>query len=305
MQDYALRRIVLGMDLEGLADGALRRAMELATHADAHLDVVHAVDIHPPFRGTASSPEWAAATAAAMAEAHAKLEGRLELGVETPPFAELPLGDYVTVRVGRPARVLLEFAEEHGADLIVLGPHRERRLFDFGGTARALLAHAPCPIWVQATEPEPVRRILAAIDLSPQSERVLTLARTLARVFEARVRVLHSFFEPSFAYDLDGHEPTGPTYVVDHVRDATRKAFLAQVEAFPWGEVEAETEFASGEAHAVILGQQEDHDLLVLGSHGRGALSTAILGGQAYRVLRSANRPVALVHQEVRALAPA
>ncbi|HED65258.1 MAG TPA: universal stress protein [Planctomycetes bacterium] len=302
MKDYQIRRVVLGLDRDGLASHALTRAMDIAASCDAKLDVVHAVDIHPPLRGSSSGPEWAATTAAAMAEAHRALEGKLELSVETPPFAELPVSDYLTVRVGKPSEVLLCFAEEHSADLIVLGPHKHRKLFDFGGTARAVVARSPCPLWVETQEPKPIKRILAAVDLSEESEKVLALARTMAGVFDAPVKVLHSFFEPSFAYDFEGHEPTGPTYVIEHVRRSTEEALDELVSGFAWGGVEAETEFTSGEAFREILDRQGQADLIVMGSHGRSAIGSAVLGSQAYKVLRSAEIPVALVHQSAHPL---
>ena len=70
--------------------------------------------------GNASSQEWAAHAAEMMAEERKEIEGRLALTIEHPRFVERPIDDYFTVRVGRPAAVLIDFAKEHLVALIVL-----------------------------------------------------------------------------------------------------------------------------------------------------------------------------------------
>jgi hypothetical protein len=52
------------------------------------------------------------------------------------------------------------------ADLIVLGALRRRPAIDFGSTARAVLAKATCPVWVQPGPVGTIRRILVPVDLS-------------------------------------------------------------------------------------------------------------------------------------------
>jgi nucleotide-binding universal stress UspA family protein len=52
------------------------------------------------------------------------------------------------LRLGSPRHVIVEVASEVGADLLVIGSHSKRRLFDIalGGTARHISTHAPCEV---------------------------------------------------------------------------------------------------------------------------------------------------------------
>jgi len=302
METQKIRRVLVGIDQGNLSEHALPLAMELASTFDAKLDVLHAVDIHPPSRGTAAAKRWAETSAKAMAAARKAVEGRLSLTVEHPRFAELPPEDYLRTVVGRPATVLLHFANEHAVDLIVLGGHRHRKLFDFGGTARAILGQSPCPVWIQMAPMKPIERILAAIDLSESNEQVLSAARTLGQMLGASVEVLHCFQPPTFAYEAVGEvgaaELMGSSYVIESVRDDESKEFTRTFEEFDWGGVEASSTFVEGEPHEQILACEERCDLLVLGTHGRTGLARAVMGSEAYKVVKGARGPIVVVPQK-------
>lgn len=49
-----------------------------------------------------------------------------------------------------PAEAILKYAEEISADLIVIGSHSKRNIFDvlLGGTAEAISKDAPCPVLI-------------------------------------------------------------------------------------------------------------------------------------------------------------
>ena len=52
------------------------------------------------------------------------------------------------LRVGNPREVIVQVARELVVDLLVMGSHSKRGLFDaaLGGTARQISSHAPCPV---------------------------------------------------------------------------------------------------------------------------------------------------------------
>src|SRR5262249_32286714 len=99
----------------------------------------------------------------------------------------------VEVVEGHPAEVLLEETRRRKAGLLVLGTHEKRAFLDFGNTLRALYAKSPVPVWVQPGPVAPIRRILAAVDLSEHSLHALGAACTLAKAFAAEVRAVHCF----------------------------------------------------------------------------------------------------------------
>jgi nucleotide-binding universal stress UspA family protein len=56
------------------------------------------------------------------------------------------------LRVGSPRHVIVEVAQEVGADLLVIGSHSKRGFLDIalGGTARHVSEHAPCTVLMVA-----------------------------------------------------------------------------------------------------------------------------------------------------------
>jgi nucleotide-binding universal stress UspA family protein len=299
-----IHRIVAGLSLDKLSDQAIRRAMSLAREYGARLDVVHGAGVEAPYVGKARHAFFTEHRARALERAREAARGKLELLVEDPVYAELPLDDYLQVRPESGARALLSFAEEHGADLLVIGAHRHRKPFDLGGTGRAALAKSACPVWAEPAEGRRFERVLAPVDLSPWTPLVLEAARSVAQRFHVPVRVLHAFVPPDFAY-AEGGVAVGPVYAIEGLRESERAATAELVAAFDWGELPTETEFAEGDAADAIVKTAGETDLIVMGTHGHSGLARAVLGSCANRVLRHAHGPVLVVpdreHPEARA----
>ena len=92
---------------------------------------------------------------------------------------------------------------------------------------------------------------------------------------------------------------SGPSYVIDEVRDAARQGFEQTMAEQSFEGLEPDLVFVEGRPVEAILGQVADggHDLVVLGSHGRTGLSSVVLGNVAYGVMREASVPtLALRH---------
>jgi nucleotide-binding universal stress UspA family protein len=291
-----IRRIVVGLELGKLSDHAITRAMGLAREFGARLDVVHGAGVEAPARGAARQAYFAEHGSRALERAREAARGKLELIVEDPGFAGKPLDDYLHVSPASGAQALLRFAREHAADLIVVGSHRHRRVFDLGGTTRAVLAKSPCPVWMEPAEALRFERVLVPIDLSPATPLVLAAARSLAARFAVPVRVLHVFVPPEFAYDPIGASPA-PLYVVEGLRDEERLSVRELVTGLDWGALPVETEFTEGEPARAIAGLAGPTDLVVMGTHGHTLLARAVLGSCADRVLKNAKGPVVVVPQ--------
>ena len=292
-------RIVVGVDERGLSDHAVAQAGRLSERFGVPVDLVHGIDLGVLARGTGSMDRYARYAAKLEAAARQAIEAHLNVSIEAPLLAERPLSDILSVRPGKPADVIVAHAREHGADLILLGSHQERAVFDFGGTARGVLANSPCMVWMQPEPPKAMHRILVPIESDPASVEVLETAASMARGFEAELTVLHCLEPPEFAY-----QAPGPTYVVDELRDSERRRFealLDGVEALQ--DVRVTRHFDDGQPAQRILEVLDDYDLCVMGTHGRRGIARALLGSQAYRVLKHAKRPVVtvpLAHYEER-----
>jgi nucleotide-binding universal stress UspA family protein len=135
-----MERIVVGFDGSEHARKALQRAAEIANGAT--VAVVSAANVTPYLRDPAGGvgpvdPADAEARTKALAEAREFLEGK---GVN---------GVYVEGH-GRPADVIVEEAEESGADLIVVGTrgHGATRQLFMGSVSTNVVHHAPCDVLV-------------------------------------------------------------------------------------------------------------------------------------------------------------
>jgi len=292
-----IRWIVVGLELEKRSNQAVARAMSLAREFRARLEVVHGAGVEGKHLGTARRAFLASHAEEAMARARAAARGKLELIVEDPGFAGLQLDDYLRVSTASGAEALLAAAREHAADLIVIGAHRQRRPFDFGGTARAVLARSPCPVWVEPAEGRRFERVLAPVDLSASTDLVLRAARSIAARFSVPVRVLHVFSPPEFAWSAEEGTQRGPTYVVEGLRKEEHAATRELVESFDWGALPVETVFADGDPAATIVEHAGSSDLVVMGTHGHSGLARAVLGSCAYSVLRHGTGPMLVVPQ--------
>ncbi|HEX4815458.1 MAG TPA: universal stress protein [Nonomuraea sp.] len=193
---------------------------------------------------------------------------------------------------GTPGMVLREQAKD-AAELVV----GSRGL---GGFASALLGsvsmhvagHVHAPVVVVRGELRPAHgEVVAGVDDSPECEPALAYAFQQAKLRGATLRVVHAWqlpvhaFAPEAAYDMDEVRRAQHQVVRDRV-EAARKDYPQvtviedTVSAHP---VDALVE-ASGRA-----------DLLAVGSHGRGAVGSMLLGSVSHGVLHHARCPVAVV----------
>jgi nucleotide-binding universal stress UspA family protein len=226
----------------------------------------------------------------AIAGAHARLA---ELGswVDEPRVE-------TEVLVGSAADLLVEAADTHAADLLVVGEHGCRRgVWEFlGTTAERVVRRASVPVLVARGLPAgPPRRILAAIDDSMGGRRALAWAAFLGRQLEASVVALHALDPVVPPVELMGVMPIGE--IQEDLRIETERWLReAAREAGSRGEI-AECRVAVGEPVHEILKALEDEqpDLVVIGSRGAPAALGGVLGGVAHAVLRRAKRPVLVV----------
>jgi nucleotide-binding universal stress UspA family protein len=289
-----LRRIVVGLELGKLSDQAVARAMGLAREFGARLDVVHGAGVEARGQGAAREAWFAEHGSGALERARDAARGKLALMVEDPLFAGRPVDDYLHVSAASGARALVQFARQHEADLIVIGSHRRRNLIDLGGTARVVLAKSRCPVWMEPAEALRFERVLAPIDLSASTARVLETARSLAARYVVPVRVLHAFVPPELAHGaLDA-----PMSVVGRLIAEERAAVQDLVTRFDWGALPVETDYVEGEPARAILHLAGPQDLIVMGTHGHSRLARAMLGSCADRVLKQSKGPVLVVPLE-------
>lgn len=138
-----------------------------------------------------------------------------------------------------------------------------------------------------------MNRLLVPIDFSDVTGRVVSTAQQLARAFSAKVWLLHCAGDGSILGEIPALPDVGlpGRYPEDYRKLADLTASLRDAG------IDAELIFGAGSPVDKILAAAEEHqvDLIVLGSHGRGALVELLAGSVAKAVLTRAGRPTLII----------
>ena len=135
------------------------------------------------------------------------------------------------------------------------------------------------------------RRVLVAFDDSPHARRALEEAVDLARTAHAQLTVISVVPDPS-TWVAAGYGMPVPS---DHLgREKVSQEFLDRaVRAVPH-DLPVRVLLRHGPAAPAILEEAEagGHDLIVIGTRGRGDLRSLLLGSVSHQVLRESPVPV-------------
>jgi nucleotide-binding universal stress UspA family protein len=139
------------------------------------------------------------------------------------------------------------------------------------------------------------QHILAATDFTEPSEHALDHAVDLAAKLGARVTVLHVYSVPIYTFPDGAYIPTAE--VAASIAGAAQQQLDAAVARRKDRGVALTGLLRSGATSEVICGVATEisADLIVMGTHGRGALARALLGSVAQNVVRYATQPVMTV----------
>lgn len=143
------------------------------------------------------------------------------------------------------------------------------------------------------------RNILVAIDGSPDAQQALVQAVDLANREHARLTILSSVpTPPTIAYSSVGAAEVLAKSVQDGEREAA-ELLMQALENVPES-VSVSTIASTKPARMAILSQikEGNHDLVVMGSRGRGAVRSVLLGSVSHDVLHHSSVPVLIVHAE-------
>jgi nucleotide-binding universal stress UspA family protein len=146
-----------------------------------------------------------------------------------------------------------------------------------------------------------LENILFATDFSEDSAHALSYARTLAELCGTKLHILHVIENP---LDHLYGEPHGEYPALE--ANAVRKSheLIHRFDDVLAGFTNFELTTKSGEAALEILRAAEEKHagVIVMGTHGGGALRHMLLGSTVEKVLRSANVPVMVARHPSRHL---
>jgi len=143
-----------------------------------------------------------------------------------------------------------------------------------------------------------LKKILVATDFSEPSDAALAYGRELARTFDASLTVLHIVDNIlTRAYGTDGVVLADPELQREIETSAQRQvdALLFDEDRKMFGAVGHVITSNSPSAAIVTYARDASVDLIVMGTHGRGAIAQLLMGSVAERVVRVAPCPVLTV----------
>jgi nucleotide-binding universal stress UspA family protein len=280
------RPVVVGIDGSPAALAVVRWAVDDAVRRDRGLRIVHVAEpwvfdlplaTPPGFHESLTERSQAVLSEAAKV-ARDRAPG---LRVET------------VAHTGGVRKELLR--ESHDAEVLVVG---SRGLGGFmglmlGSVSMGVTGHADCPVVVAGHVQETAYgEIVVGHDVSPDSEPALEFAFEEAARRGARLRAV-------YAWQVSVYLPMFTSYTSDleQIYDFGTRA--AKEHLLPWRDKYPQVEVHETvvRAHPVeaLAEASSRADLLVVGSRGRGAFGSAVLGSVGHGVLHHAYCPVAIV----------
>lgn len=175
----------------------------------------------------------------------------------------------------------------------------------FGSTALKLIRKCPCPVWIAHPEaPVSPRRVLAAIDPMPTSDRsvnlnrqILETASQMAKMGGGRLDVLHSWHLPGESRLTFGRTKISPEKL-ERMRAMAEKVHRQKaadlLERMQNSIPSAHLHVVQGKPTEAVLSfaEREKSDLIVIGTADQSALAGMLLGSTAESVVEKSRTSV-------------
>lgn len=282
-----LSRILAPIDFvqsgsQDLAHAALTHAKATAARTGAELHVLHVQVLNPNLRGWNAVPNVEGIEKAINELSERDLNEAIR-DVSQPVIHEIARGF-------KEAPVILDYAEAHKIDLIVMGTHARKgvsRMF-LGSVTAEVLRYSP--VSVLAIGPEHTlssdnyRRVLAPVDFSDSSSAALQQASAIAKQHDAELTVIHVVEPPRLMAPYNRLDQSTEKELHDHAAKALDE-LLAKVELT---HAPQQKVVVTGEPDEAIVSyaRKQSTDLIVMGHVGLSGLNRLFLGSTTERVLR-------------------
>ena len=281
---FRIDAILAATDLSSAGQAAIAAAAGLARITGARLHVVHAVEDNGAGVGSRDLQK-------------ARRDVREQLSAITPA---VPVNAGVHVAVGAQHEAILQWAEEVGADLLVIGPYRGERASGepLGTVADQLVrtSDVPCLI-VRGPLSLPLRCIVVPSDLSEAAQGAMDVAfiwgtaLRMPRSSGQTTRLVAVHATPDATEGQPAEDaPPAEDALSRQLADAAGRTGANGMDA-------SSTVLHNGDASEAILGFATDEgaDLVVLGTHGASARGRGEVGSVSSAIARAAELPVLLV----------
>jgi len=138
------------------------------------------------------------------------------------------------------------------------------------------------------------RNVLVAYDGSPEADLALAHAVAMAQVYRARLRIAAVVPPPPL---MAWQAPGGMKGMHDAEQKELDGRLRAAADSVP-DDLSVTTQLLDGDPAREVLriAREGDHDVIVMGSRGRGRVSAALLGSVSNRIMHEAQVPVIVIH---------
>jgi nucleotide-binding universal stress UspA family protein len=301
-----LTTVLVATDFGPTSAAALAYGRALARTFDATLHVLHVVE-NFFLRATPADPHAMVAARTRALREQLTEDDRDSLRASAIVKVSDDVADAIT-----------GYARTQTINVIVLGTHGRTGMQQLlvGSVAERVVRTAPCPVVTiretgravvpahQKSEAAMItlKNILVATDFSEPSDAALAYGRQLARTFGAKMRVAH-VVDDVLARAYGGGD--GFVFADPTLQEDVEAAALQHVERLIIGDEALGAEpivLRSTTPAFAIVDYARAHaiDLIVMGTHGRGAVAHLLMGSVAERVVRTAPCPVLTVRHPER-----
>ncbi|KHK92603.1 universal stress protein [Novosphingobium malaysiense] len=266
--------ILVATDLSARSDRAVDRAVFMASQRDARLIVLHATE-----RGS-------------RLDEHQELAEKTIRAVLPDPSADIE----IVSSAGSAPKLIVEAAKSAECSLIVTGVARFNTMGDFftGTAVDHIVRHADAPVLVVKQRcHDRYRSMLVATDYSSCSRAALV---TAAEMFpDATIQLVHAYHVPYEGWLRDEANRQAATQEAE--KDL--KAFLADPAIPQTVRTRTRLRIGYGGTTRVVaeMALEDEVDLVVIGTHGRGGLIHATIGSMAESLLESVQPDTLMVRE--------
>ncbi len=289
-----IKKILVAYDFSAPAVEALDAAIQVSKPLGAGLDLVHVIPFNAVAKLTDLVPH--------MDRMEEKMRESVEAEFEKVVGKLAHPAIATHVRIGHPAEEIAQLSKEGNYDLLVMGTHGRSAIAHFflGSVTEKAIRLSPISTLVvrSGTSLANAKRILVALDTSPQGEKALALGKELASQGGAALAVVHSLGEHYYLPFYLQEAPEAFDGEVREMQEAEKAEIRARVEgsAPPALAPKLIFEIGPSPARSVLdCAKAEKSDLIVMGTHGRTGVDRFFLGSTAEQVLRYAPCSVLVV----------
>ncbi len=144
------------------------------------------------------------------------------------------------------------------------------------------------------------KKVVVPIDGSGWSERAIPHAVDIARAHDAEIILLHVFRPPVHEY-TDQIALAGQQEQLDQIRENVKTHLMSVRNTLRNEQLNVRVQMIEGTGVASLICDyvnEEDADLVVMCTHGRGGLARFMFGSVAHKVMQEVRVPVLLIRPD-------